>query len=89
MVSTKLALLALVFILNPYLSEACLCNGVTAATCTAPCFQCGLCNSKCCSTIFGRDDEEPLDTLDKIILPWCPAREDSEESELANVDPGT
>ena len=31
--------------------ESCLvinCSGVTAATCTSPCYQCGACKQNCC-----------------------------------------
>ena len=33
------------------IAESCInpCNGVTAATCTSPCYQCGACRQYCCS----------------------------------------
>merc|ERR1711953_1639574 len=44
-------------------SNACInpCNGVTAATCTAPCFTCGLCSAKCCQSLSGRQENEVED----------------------------
>ena len=52
-------LIFIAFLLLPTLSKACLCNGVTPATCaTAPCtIQCGLCRSRCCAIPFiGREE---------------------------------
>ena len=52
-------LIFIAFLLLPTLSKACLCNGVTPATCaTAPCtIQCGLCRSRCCAIpIIGREE---------------------------------
>merc|ERR1711976_1020108 len=70
--------IALVYI---SVSEACInpCSGVTAATCTSPCFKCGLCSEHCCQTIFGRDE------TDRIILPCLSGRNDTNSSDL-NVD---
>ena len=47
-------LIFIAFLLLPTISKACLCNGVTPATCaTAPCtIQCGLCRSSCCAIPF-------------------------------------
>merc|ERR1711936_46830 len=63
------------------IGESCLnpCSGVTAATCTSPCFKCGLCSEHCCQTIFGRDE------TDRVILPCLSGRNDTNSSDL-NVD---
>ena len=65
-------------------SNACInpCIGVTAATCTAPCFTCGLCSAKCCQSLFGRSES------DRFLLPCLSGRQDS-EVEDPEMDPGT
>merc|ERR1719220_2483326 len=66
-------LVYIAFLLLPSLSEACLCNGITAATCaTAPCtIKCGLCQEHCCSFPFGRED----------------LKEDNSAASAKNIDP--
>ena len=41
------------------IGESCLnpCSGVTAATCTSPCFKCGLCSEHCCRKYILNIDE--------------------------------
>merc|ERR1719220_1405225 len=62
-------LVYIAFLLLPSLSEACLCNGITAATCaTAPCtIKCGLCQEHCCSFPFGREDLN--EDTERLLLP--------------------
>ena len=38
----------ILLVILPAISEACLvnCNGVTPATCTSPCYNCGTCNTR-------------------------------------------
>merc|ERR1712109_350262 len=71
--------------LLPSLSDACLCNGITAATCdTAPCtIQCGLCRDKCCQLPFGREEESEEN---RWILPCLSGRKEQES--LRELDPG-
>ena len=78
-------------------SNACInpCNGVTAATCTAPCFTCGLCSTRCCQSLFGRSESENPQTADRLFfnLPCATGRqeneEEEEEEEDPDMDPGT
>merc|ERR1739836_366928 len=64
------------------IGESCLnpCSGVTAATCTAPCFTCGLCSAKCCQSLFGRSES------DRFLLPCLSGRQDN-EVEDPEMDP--
>merc|ERR1712012_926812 len=70
----KFMLILATFLVLWDVSHACLnpCNGVTAATCTAPCFTCGLCSAKCCQSLFGRTE------IDRFLLPCLSGREDDE-----------
>lgn len=56
----KTAILILLFAITSQ-SLACItptnCNGITPATCTSPCVNCGVCNTRCCLG-FGREEEE-------------------------------
>ena len=77
-------------------SNACInpCNGVTAAICTAPCFTCGLCSTRCCQSLFGRSESENPQTADRLFfnLPCATGRqenEEEEEEEDPDMDPGT
>merc|ERR1711936_767056 len=57
----KTAILVLFISLTIFaIAESCInpCNGVTAATCTSPCYQCGACRQYCCTSIFGRNEED-------------------------------
>ena len=65
-------------------ANACInpCSGVTVATCTAPCFTCGLCSAKCCQSLFGRSES------DRFLLPCLSGRQDN-EVEDPEMDPGT
>ena len=83
----------ILLLLVPSMSvEACLCNGITAATCaTAPCtIQCGLCREHCCQFPFGRNFESS-ENSDRWLLPCFSGRK-SEDTSLfssrAAVDPG-
>ena len=71
-------------------SNACInpCNGVTPATCTAPCFTCGWCSTSCCQS-WGRSESENPKTADRLFfnLP-CTTRQENEEEEM-DMDPGT
>jgi len=71
--------------LLPSISDACLCNGITAATCaTAPCtIQCGLCRDKCCQLPFGREEKESEEN--RWILPCLSGRKEQES--LRELDP--
>merc|ERR1712083_70042 len=59
-------LFVIAILLLPYLTNACICNGITEATCTSPCYKCGLCNKKCCGNLFGRKEVE-IDEKDRFI----------------------
>ena len=52
----KTAILVLFISLTIFaIGESCLvvnCSGVTAATCTSPCYQCGACRQNCCREYF-------------------------------------
>ena len=52
----KTAILVLFISLTIFaIGESCLvvnCSGVTAATCTSPCYQCGACRQNCCRKYF-------------------------------------
>ena len=77
----KFILILATFLVLWDVSHACLnpCNGVTAATCTAPCFTCGLCSAKCCQSLFGRTE------IDRFLLPCLSGREDDEVT--SDLDP--
>ena len=86
----RAALIICLLIVLPTLLEACIvavdCNGVTAATCTAPCYQCGTCNTRCCQNpviTIGRSEEDRTFTLP------CPTggRSDQSSARVA-IDPG-
>ena len=51
-IKMKTAILVLFISLTIFaITESCLvvnCSGVTAATCTSPCYQCGACRQNCC-----------------------------------------
>merc|ERR1712122_409859 len=63
-------------------ANACInpCNGVTAATCTAPCFTCGLCSAKCCQSLFGRTE------IDRFLLPCLSGRQDADGDDEVTSD---
>ena len=77
----KFILILATFLVLWDVSHACLnpCNGVTAATCTAPCFTCGLCSAKCCQSLFGRTE------IDRFLLPCLSGREADEVT--SDLDP--
>jgi len=62
--------------------ESCLvinCSGVTAATCTSPCYQCGACKQNCCQSVFfGREDTGEEDRTFEIFC--ASGREDSDQT---------
>merc|ERR1719382_521829 len=80
-------LVYIAFLLLPSLSEACLCNGITAATCaTAPCtIKCGLCQEHCCSFPFGREDLN--EDTERLLLPCLGREEDNSAASAENIDP--
>merc|ERR1719361_657936 len=63
------------------IAESCInpCNGVTAATCTSPCYQCGACRQYCCTSIFGRNEGDR--TLQRFCSPG-EGREMDESEEM-------
>merc|ERR1711976_98138 len=66
-------------------SDACInpCNGITAATCTSPCYTCGLCSEHCCQNIIGRN------SLERLIIPCLSGRQDDQgEINTESVDAG-
>ena len=90
----KAALIICLLIVLPTLLEACIvavnCNGVTAATCTAPCYQCGTCNTRCCQNAvvtFGRSDDDQSE--DRTLRLPCPTGGRSDQSSVrVTIDPG-
>ena len=88
------ALILITILILPSLTEACLCNGITPATCdTAPCtIRCGLCRSKCCALPFiGRSDldidEFSQKEEDRLLIP-CLLRDYSIAVSPRELDPG-
>merc|ERR1719266_2219666 len=77
--ANTLVLLILLTIFS--IGESCLnpCTGVTAATCTSPCYACGLCSNKCCQNLFGRVE------TDRFILP-CLSGRDDDTSDLQDIE---
>ena len=83
-IETMKGLIIFSVFLLPYLTSACICNGITEATCTDPCFKCGLCNKKCCQNWFGREDIK--ETQDRF---WCwSGRNLGEMDNATTLDPG-
>ena len=80
----KAAVIIALLAVLPSIMEACLinCNGVTPATCTAPCYQCGACRQSCCQSIFGRSQD-----ADRIFRIPCQTGR-SEMSSRMEIDPG-
>ena len=80
-------LFVIAILLLPYLTNACICNGVTEATCTDPCYKCGLCNKKCCQNIFGRKEVE-MEEKDRFIFFCLSGRSLAESRNSTDLDPG-
>merc|ERR1712141_317397 len=93
-IKMKTAILVLFISLTIFsIAESCInpCNGVTAATCTSPCYQCGGCRQYCCKTVvptlvIGRNEE------DRTFRQFCApgeGREMDESEEMFTEDPVT
>merc|ERR1712018_527135 len=85
----KTAILVLFISLTIFaIGESCLvvnCSGVTAATCTSPCYQCGACKQNCCQRVFfGRTDKQGEDRTFQIAC--ASGREEKDDNTEALKD---
>merc|ERR1711936_1366669 len=96
-IKMKTAILVLFISLTIFaITESCLvvnCSGVTAATCTSPCYQCGACRQNCCQRVFlGRDGENGMtkeNGTDRFFLQTSCAssgRNDEERTDFKDIE---